>query len=36
VLHTEQPEYAADPQPLEIGDERVLFHRPGAAVLRTG
>jgi maltooligosyltrehalose trehalohydrolase len=36
ALHTEQPEYAADPQPLEIGDERVLFHRPGAAVLRTG
>jgi maltooligosyltrehalose trehalohydrolase len=34
VLHTEQPAFAANPQPLEIGGERVLFHRPGAVVLR--
>jgi maltooligosyltrehalose trehalohydrolase len=36
VLHTEHTDFTADPQPLDIGDERVLFHRPGAVVLRTG
>jgi len=36
VLHTEDDAYATDPQPLEIGAERVLFHRAGAVVLREG
>lgn len=34
VLHTEQTDFASDPQPPEIGDERVLFRRPGAVLVR--
>lgn len=33
VLHTEEAPYAAAPAPLEIGTERVVFHRAGAVVL---
>lgn len=36
ALHTEDPEYAEEPTPPDIGDDEVRFLRSGAVIFRTG